>query len=79
MSPFGLKVSQMTFHTETSKLNFVQLILSLCSFAQANTLTSTFNTLHTLLMCFFQFKFSSIMSIQIPRKDVDSTDSKSDS
>ena len=30
------------------------------------------NTLHTLLMCFFQLKFS---SIQIPRKDVDSTDS----
>ena len=28
-------------------------------------------------MCFFQVKFSSI--IQIPRKDVDSTDSKTDS
>ena len=38
MDPFGLKFSQMILHTETSKLN-VQLILSLCSFAQANTLT----------------------------------------
>ena len=43
MSPFGLKFSQMILHTEASKLHvlymYVQLILSLCSFAQANTLT----------------------------------------
>ena len=38
MIPFGLKFSQMILHTETRKTD-VQLILSLCSFAQANTLT----------------------------------------
>ena len=39
MSPFGLTFSQMILHTETSKLMYNKLILSLCSFAQANTLT----------------------------------------
>ena len=39
MSPFGLKFSQMILHTDTSKLIHVQFIISLCSFAQANTLT----------------------------------------
>ena len=38
MSLFGLKFSQMILHTETSKTD-VPLILSLWSFAQANTLT----------------------------------------
>ena len=37
MSPIGLKFSQMILHTE--QVTDIQLILSLCSFAQANTLT----------------------------------------
>ena len=40
MSPFGFKYLQMILHTETR--NDVQLILSLCSFAQAKLLPSTF-------------------------------------
>ena len=52
MSPFGLKFSQMILHTETVNWwLFVQLMLSLCSFAQANTLTQY------LSWCFLKCKF----------------------
>ena len=46
MSPSWVdQFSQMILHTERSKLMNKLLILSLCSFAQANTLSSTLTCL----------------------------------